>query len=78
MSADIVKISCPIVKQPDGRYLTYIMRDGEVVDKVPTPRSQIRRERISCLWKPEVRDTSTSYIQMNKSFINELEMEAEM
>jgi len=72
MSVGLPVINCPIMKQLDGSYLTYIMKDGITVDKIPTPPSQIRRERTPCLWSPEIKD-STSFIQQTKAFIGALE-----
>jgi len=54
MNGRDTKVSCPIVQQPDGTHLTYITIDDVIVDKVPTPASQIRHSRESMLWKPAV------------------------
>lgn len=72
MSNRVPIINCPIMKQADGSYLTFVVKDGVVVNKVPTPRSQIRKERTSLLWKPEVKG-STSFIQQTKAHISALE-----
>lgn len=71
MSERIPVINCPIMKQWDGSHLTYIVFDGVVVDKVPTPPSQIRSDRVSLLWTPKI-SGSTSFIQQTKAYIAEL------
>jgi hypothetical protein len=72
MSGRMPVINCPIMKQSDGSYLTYIVFDGEIVNKVPTHPSQIRAKRDSCLWRPEIKG-STSFIQQAKAFVSALE-----
>ena len=72
MSGRIPIINCPIVKQSNGSYLTQIVKDGIVVDEVPTHPSQIRPERTSLSWRPEVKG-STSFIQQAKAFVSALE-----
>jgi len=50
-------LRCQIKKLPNGKHVTQvgrIYRDGEIEVKiVPTPPSQIRKPRVSQLWKPE-------------------------
>lgn len=51
-------LRCQIKKLPNGKHVTQVDKvyhGGEIeVKTVPTPPSQIRKPRVSQLWKPEV------------------------
>lgn len=51
MYPGIPSITTAIMKR-DGRHVTQIWKNGVIVKEVPTHASQIRPERVSCLWKP--------------------------
>lgn len=46
----VPKIMTQIYETDDGEYFTKTFFDGVVVKDEPTPQSQIRPKRKSCLW----------------------------
>jgi hypothetical protein len=45
------RISATKVKLPDGTHVTRVTRDGVVLSETPTPASEIREPRTSCLYQ---------------------------
>jgi hypothetical protein len=45
-------ITCYMRIDEHGNNVTDVYRDGILIRTEPTPPSQIRKPRVSCLWKP--------------------------
>ena len=51
---EVTRIHAYMRKEKNGIYVTDVLFNGVVVNTVPTSKCQIRKKRVSLLWKPGV------------------------